>query len=89
MNELLKDSSFNTPDVGDEDRPKYLNIAQRLERYFADLKENDIERYDMIFSDIAKPESLPDHIENNFTVRIWENYIYHLMNAWEEQNGLN
>ena len=89
MNELLKDSSFNTPDVGDEDRPQYLNIAERLERYFADLKENDIAKYNVIFSDIANPENLPEHIEEHFTVRNWENYIYHLMNAWEKQNGLN
>ena len=89
MNELLKDSSFNTPDIDDEDRPQYLNIATRLERYFAELKETNIELYDEIFSDIAKPESLPEHIVQYFTARSWETYIYQLMNAWETKNGLN
>ena len=89
MNELLKDSSFNTPDIGDEERPIYLNIAQRLEAYFADLKVTNVKIYDEIFSDIAKPESLPEHIEQYLTTRNWENYIFHLMKEWEAKNGIN
>ena len=88
MNELLKDSSFNTPDIGDEERPIFLNIAQRLEVYFLDLKVTDIQLYDEIFSNVAKPESLPEHIEQCFTVRKWENHIFHLMKYWEFKHGL-
>lgn len=77
----MNEQNLEAPDCGEEARPEYLNIADRVKAYLCQL---DITYLDLLLDADESINGVSESVEKNFNTNSVSKMIFNLMLEWEQ-----